>query len=106
MKIKGIRVDDVVEEKTIIYKCPYCDKKFLSKNSIYNHISKNYCYEFSFKFQKLKSLYENGKITYQNYLEKCYENGFIEYLDLSQIDKKKLSEDFYNKIKSLYDFYE
>lgn len=106
MKIKGLKLEDIVEEKAIIYKCPYCGKKFLSKNSIYNHISKSYCYGFSFKFQKLKNLYEEGKITYQNYLEECYEHGFIEYLNLSEIEKEKLGEDFYNKIKSLYEFYE
>lgn len=106
MKIGNIKIDDVIKEEATIYKCPYCDKKFLNKNSIYNHISKNYCYNFNFKFQLLKNLFENGKIAYQKYLEKCYENGFIEYLNLSEIEKEKLSEDFYNKIKSFYDFYE
>lgn len=66
----------------------------------------NYCYGFDFKFQELTNLYNNKHITYQEYLEKCYENGFIEYLGLNKIEKEKLSEDFYNKIKSLYDFYE
>ena len=104
MKINGIEVNDVIEEKTTIYRCPYCNKKFLNKNSIYNHIAKNYCYNFSFKFQKLKNMYDNKQITYQKFLEECYENGFIEYLNLNKIEKEKLSEDFYNKIKSLYNF--
>ena len=106
MKIRDIEVEDVIEEKTTIYRCPYCNKKFLNKNSIYKHIAKNYCYGFDFKFQKLKSLYENKKITYQQYLEQCYEHGCIDYLGISEIEKEKLSEDFYNKIKSLYEYYE
>lgn len=106
MKIGNIEIENVIKEETTIYKCPYCNKKFLNKNSIYSHISKNYCYGFNFKFQLLKNLYENKKITYQKYLEECYENGFIEYLGLSKIEKDKLSENFYNKIKSLYDFYD
>lgn len=106
MIIESIKIENVIEEKATIYRCPYCNKKFFNKNSIYNHIRKGYCYCFDFKFKKLTNSYKNNNISYKKYLEECYENGFIEYLDLSEIEKEKLSENFYNKIKSLYDFYE
>lgn len=35
MKIRDVEVADVIEEKTTIYRYPYCNKKFLNKNSIY-----------------------------------------------------------------------
>ena len=34
MKIKGIELEKIIEEKSTIYRCPYCNKKFINKNSI------------------------------------------------------------------------
>ena len=102
MKIKGIEVEQPKELKTIIYQCPYCSKKFISKNSYYTHISKDYCWGFDMRFTKIKNLYEENKITIQQYYEWCYENGCLEYLNLDEEIISKLGNDFYNKISSMY----
>lgn len=105
MKIKGIEVEKPIEEQTTIYKCPYCSKKLINKNSYYNHIPKNYCMGFHMHFIKMTNLYEQNKITKKQYYQWCYENGCIELLNLDDVTKEELGEEFYNKICSLYDYW-
>ncbi len=102
MKIKGIKVEQPKELKIIIYQCPYCSKKLINKNSYYNHIAKGYCWYFNIDFVNKKILYEENKITIQEFYEWCYENGYLEYLNLDEKVISKLDKDFYDKISSMY----
>jgi len=54
------------------------------------------------RFTRIKKLYEENKITIQQYYEWCYENGCLEYLNLDEEIILKLGNDFYNKISSMY----
>lgn len=103
MKIRGIEVEKPIEIQTIIYECPYCPKKFIHKNSYYNHIAKNNCWGFKMDFIKMTNLYEQNKINKKQYYQWCYENNCIEFLNLDDVTKNELGEEFYNKICSLYD---
>lgn len=106
MKIDDINIKPVKEINITAYQCPYCSKKIFAKGSYRNHIKKDYCIGFYYNFAKFTNEYEKGKITYQEYLEKCYEDGCIELLGLDEIQKDKLAENFYNKIASLYNYCE
>lgn len=103
LKLNNLTVESPIEEKTIIYRCPYCSRKFLSKNSYRNHIIKDYCPGYFINFEKKRISYEANEITKKEYYEWCYENGYIEFLDLSEVTIKELGEEFYNKIANLYD---
>ncbi len=103
MRINNILVENPKEEKTLIYRCPYCLKKFLSKQSYRNHIAKNFCPSFFIDFEKQKKRYESSAITKKQFYEWCYENGYIEFLDLKKVTIKDLGEEFYYKIINLYD---
>lgn len=102
MKIRGIKVDDLVEEKATIYKCPYCTKKFINKNSYYNHLNRNYCYSFDINLQIKTNQFDNKEITAQEYYEWMLTHGY-EYV----VRRKKrniciLSDELLQKIENLY----
>lgn len=103
MKISGIEVEKPIEEQVIIYKCPYCSKKLINKNSYYKHISKKYCWNFHIDFVKKTNEYKKNKITQKEYYQWCYENGYVEFLNLDDIKKNELGEEFYKKISSMYE---
>lgn len=108
MKIKGIELEKIIEEQSIIYKCPYCNKKFINKNSIYNHLSKKYCYSFNIDFAKIQDDYKNNKINQKEYYERCYEIGYLEcVISPSELEKIRpmLDKEFLEKIESLYEEY-
>ena len=102
MKILGIETKKPIEENITIYKCPYCHKKFFNKNSIRNHITKKYCQYLFIDFEIKTNLYKENKINTQEYYEWCYENGYIEFCNITIEEKKKLSKQFFDKIESLY----
>lgn len=106
MKVRGIEVEKPIEEQTTIYKCPYCSKNFINKNSYYNHISKNYCWHFHIDFIRKTNEYEQNKITKKEYYMWCYENGYSEFLNLDEVTKEELGEEFFDKISSLYNYWE
>ena len=102
MKILGVEVKNPIGELTTIYKCPYCSKKLINKNSYYNHIKKKYCWNFHLDFVQKTNEYEQNKINKKEYYTWCYENGYIEFLNLDKITKEELEKDFFDKISSLY----
>jgi len=107
MKINGIEVCKPVELlQQTIYACPYCSKKFLNKGSYYNHIKGKYCMSYFMDFEIETQKFTENKITEKEYWSWCYENGYIEFLDLKKATVEKLGQEFYDKICSLYDYRE
>ena len=106
MRILNIEVKNPIEEKTTIYRCPYCNKKFIRKGSIYNHLIKKYCWNFNIDFARIQDDYKNNKITQKEYYEKCYKIGYLEcVLSPNELEKIKpiLDKDFFEKIQSMYE---
>ena len=106
MKIRGLEIKDAVPVSQIIYECAYCSKRFLNKNSYYNHIDKKFCWAFFIDYEQKAQEYENRKITKTEYYSWCYEHGFEEFLSLDKTTKEELGDELFEKIKSLYDDYE
>lgn len=102
MKINGLEVKKPIEEQTIIYHCPYCNKRFLRKSSYYNHISKKYCWNYYVDFELKTKEYKENKITVQEYHEWVYEHGYCELVVITKEEKEQLSENFLKKIEDLY----
>ena len=102
MKIRGIKVDDLIEEKTTIYKCPYCTKKFINKNSYYNHLNRNFCYSFDINLQIKTNQFDNKEITAQEYYEWMLTHGYEYAICISEEEKKEISNELLQKIEDLY----
>ena len=103
MKIRELEIKPAKEIIIKAWECPYCSKKFFNKNSYYNHISKGYCTNFFLDYEIQNNKYKNKLISPQEYYECCYENGRIEFCNISDEEKNQLREDFVQKIESLYD---
>lgn len=102
MKIKGLEVKNPEEIQTTIYECAYCAKKFLNKNSYYNHIAKKYCLSYYIDYEEKTQEYKENKITVQEYYEWVYEHGYSEFVGMTEKEKEQLSENFLRKIEDLY----
>ena len=48
----GIKVKSTYTDIEVIQRCPYCNKKFLHKNSYRNHILGDYCKMFDLEKQE------------------------------------------------------
>lgn len=103
MKVLGLDIENVIEEQTTIYKCPYCTKKFINKHSYYNHIKGKYCQGYFLEFEITTQRYKNKKMTKKEYYQWCYENGYAHFINLDEATKKELGEELFNKISSLYE---
>lgn len=102
MKIRGIQVDNLIEEQATIYQCPYCTKKFINKNSYYNHLDKKYCYYFDIDLQIKTNQFDNKEITAQEYYEWMLANGYEYAICISEEEKKEISDELLQKIEGLY----
>ncbi len=89
-------------EKLTIYKCPYCNKKLINKNSYYNHISKKYCHQYYTDFEIETKKYKDNQITKKEYYEWCYIHGYLELLDIDDITINEIGEELFEKINNLY----
>ena len=105
MRIKGLEVKNPEEIQTTIYQCAYCTKKFLNKNSYYNHIAKKYCLNYYIDFEEKTQKYNQNKITKKEYYLWCYENGYVDFLNLNGATKEELGKELFEKIENLYDDY-
>jgi len=105
MKIKGEEVEKPIEEQTTIYKCPYCRKKLINKNSYYNHIARRYCTSYDVEFARMSAKYEADQISAEEYYTYCLKEDYIYYmLDFNKVKelKGKISDELYKKIEERY----
>lgn len=103
MKIRGIEVDNPIEIQTTIWECPFCLKKFINKNSYYNHIAKDFCINIPFKYYEVKQQYDNKLISKKDFYEWCYVKGYAYKLNITEDEKKEIGEELFNKISCMYE---